>query len=123
MSALASPSGKSTFAGSGASLAGDFTLSADDIERYEHDGAVCLRGAISPRWLGFLRDAAAALEADPGPMAERLVGPTSTYFTDLEMAQRLAPFAEFVARGPCAAFAGALMRSSRACLLYDQARV
>eukprot|EP00802_Teleaulax_amphioxeia_P021749 Tamp_22128.p1 GENE.Tamp_22128~~Tamp_22128.p1 ORF type:complete len:316 (+),score=59.05 Tamp_22128:129-950(+) len=53
-------------------------------------------------------------------MAERVGGPASEYFTDLEMACRLRSFAEFARDGPCAALAGALMGSQRVCFFYDQ---
>ena len=91
-----------------------------DIERYHRDGAVCVRGCISTEWLEFLRAAADELEASPGPMSERMPGPTSEYFTDLEMAQRLSSFGTFTRQGPCAALAGRLMGASKVCALYDQ---
>jgi len=103
-------------------MVADAVLDADAgaVERYRRDGAVCLRGVIPAHWLDRLRSAAAELEASPGPMAERVGGPASEYFTDLEMACRLRSFAEFARDGPCAALAGALMGSQRVCFFYDQ---
>ncbi len=95
-------------------------VDAGAVESFRRDGAVCLRGVIPADWLDRLRGAAAELEASPGPMAERVGGPASEYFTDLEMSCRLRSFAEFARDGPCAAIAGALMGSQRICFFYDQ---
>ena len=65
----------------------------------------------------MLRAGAAAGEEE---QEEEEEGSASPYFTDLEMAQRLPPFARFARHGPCAALAGQLMQSSQACFLYDQ---
>ena len=112
------------------------SVTESDIARFQEDGAVCLRNVVSAEWLEFLRGASRELRASPGPMAEEMLragaaageeeqeeeeeGSASPYFTDLEMAQRLPPFARFARHGPCAALAGQLMQSSQACFLYDQ---
>jgi ectoine hydroxylase-related dioxygenase (phytanoyl-CoA dioxygenase family) len=118
------------------------SVTESDIARFQEDGAVCLRNVVSAEWLEFLRGASRELRASPGPMAEEMLragpaageeeqeqeqeqeeeeeGSASPYFTDLEMAQRLPPFARFARHGPCAALAGQLMQASQACFLYDQ---
>ena len=40
-----------------------------EIDAYNNDGAVCLRGVISPEWIERLRDGVAADMAAPGPMS------------------------------------------------------
>ena len=93
-----------------------------DIAKYNRDGVVCLRDVISPEWLRHLTKAATEVVDDPGLMHEVIQTPTSplTYFTDLEMSNRLSSFDLFTRQGPCAEIAGMLMRSQEVCFLYDQ---
>lgn len=97
-------------------------IAATDADEYHENGAVCLRDVISEHWVEQLREAAALLEALPGPCGEYIQDASCEYFTDLEMAQHLElnQFAEFVHQGPSAAIAGELMRANKVCFLYDQ---
>ena len=45
-------------------------VSEADIEAYERDGVVCLRGVFSPDWIVLMQDAVEQGMAGPGPFAD-----------------------------------------------------
>ena len=109
------------------------SLTPEDVAHFQEHGVVCLRGVVTKDWLRYLSDASENLENNPGPLHEILrnnnassstssstSSSSCTYFTDLEMAQRLPDFDNFARRGPCAGVAGTLLQCNEVCFLYDQ---
>lgn len=89
---------------------------------YEQDGVAVVRGVVSKEWLQSLREGCELAQDEAGPYSEYLHKPKDAgiFFTDLELARRLPPFAAFALHGPCSAVAGAVMGSSSVRYLYDQ---
>lgn len=99
-------------------------VSAEDVQRFQQDGVVLLRGVFR-EWVEPLRAGVATLMADPSPL-ERSVVPadgSAPFFQDLCNWQRIASFEEFVRRSPAGAVAAALMRSRGARFFHDHVLV
>ncbi len=96
-------------------------LTESEIDTYENDGVICLRGIIDPRWIDVLRIATDEAMATPGPNAE-VYGDKedSGFFGDLDAWMRTPGFRSYVLESPAAEIAAVAMRSSKATLLYDQ---
>ena len=93
-----------------------------DIADYERDGVTCLRSMFDPAWIDFLRDATDRAMADPGAAAEEYTPARASgrFFGDLDLWKRRAEFRSYAWRSPCAPIAGAMMRSQKINLFYDQ---
>ncbi len=93
-----------------------------DIETYERDGVVCLRGVFAEEWITLLRDWTERAMANPGPYAEEYTRPgkPGRAFNDLDLARRHDGFRTFVHRSPAAEICGRMMRSAKANFFYDQ---
>jgi ectoine hydroxylase-related dioxygenase (phytanoyl-CoA dioxygenase family) len=96
-------------------------VTARDVETYERDGVVCLRGVFAPRWLDVL---AAGIEQDiraPGPLhtVQQSAGEPGFFLTDFCMAQRIPEVREFLFDSPAAEVAARVMGSRRSNLFYD----
>ncbi len=88
-------------------------VTAADIEAYQRDGSVVLRGAFTD-WVDALREGIARNMREPGPYATENVKPEEKqgrFFDDYCNWQRIPEFGDFVMHSPAAAIAGALMRS------------
>ena len=96
-------------------------VTARDVETYERDGVVCLRGVFAPRWLDVL---AAGIEQDmraPGPLhtIQQSATDPGFFLTDFCMAQRIPEFREFLFDSPAAEDAARVMGSRRSNFFYD----
>ena len=96
-------------------------ITGRDIETYESDGAVSLRGLFDQEWLDLL---AAGIDRDiaaPGPLHTMQQDPDDPGFflTDFCMSQRIPEFREFIFRSPAAEIAARIMRSRRINFFYD----
>ncbi len=99
-------------------------LSVSDIERFQADGAIVLRG-IFVDWMEQLRDGVEQVMADPSPF-ERTYRPadgSAAFFQDYCNWQRIAPFRAFVFESDAAAIAAQLMRSRSARFFHDHVLV
>lgn len=92
-----------------------------DIEAYERDGVVCLRGVIEPRWIERLRDGIEQDLATPGPDVEIYTkgADPGLFFNDFDLWRHIPVLKAFAFEGPCAAIAQRLMRSKTITLMYD----
>jgi ectoine hydroxylase-related dioxygenase (phytanoyl-CoA dioxygenase family) len=97
-------------------------IAEDEIARYDSDGVVCLRGLFEFGWIEFLREAVEAALAAPGADAEEYTakGASGRFFGDLDLWKRKPAFRHYVMHSPCAEIAGAIMRSKKINIFYDQ---
>lgn len=98
-----------------------FSITARDIESYENDGAVCLRGAFEQRWLDLLAEGTDKDIAAPGPLhtLQQSAADPGFFLTDFCLAQRLEEFRAFVFDSPAGEAAARLMGSKRINFFYD----
>ena len=99
-------------------------LSDRDLERFESDGALILRGVFRD-WVEPLRAGVARNMEAPGPY-ERTYRPedgTAPFFQDFCNWQRIPEYRAFVFESPAAALAGRLMRSRTVRFFHDHVLV
>lgn len=96
-------------------------VTAQQVETYERDGVVCLRGVFDRYWIDRLADGVEKDIRAPGPL--HTIQQTATdpgfFLTDFCMAQRISEFREFVADSPAGELTAAVMRSRRINFFYD----
>ncbi|MCP5265498.1 MAG: phytanoyl-CoA dioxygenase family protein [Burkholderiaceae bacterium] len=100
------------------------TISEDDVDAYQRDGVVVLRGVFA-EWVEPLAAGVEKLMADPSPR-ERSVVPadgTAPFFQDLVNWDRFDEFRQYVFDSPAAAIAAKLMRSRSARFFHDHVLV
>lgn len=100
-------------------------ISASQIEEYEQNGAVCLRGLFKQDWVERL---AAGLEknfADPGPdnTVYTKEGQPGGFYDDYCNWQRVDEYREFVMKSPAAEIAARLMRSKSVRIYHEHVLV
>ncbi len=95
-------------------------VTQDDIRTFHEDGALCLRGVISPEWQKILERGFDQAVAAPGPFSKSY-GPEGAprYYTDHRVFERVEPFRRFLFDGPLAGIAAEIMGASRV-HLYDE---
>jgi ectoine hydroxylase-related dioxygenase (phytanoyl-CoA dioxygenase family) len=92
-----------------------------DIERFWHDGAICLRGVFSEEWLDVLRQATDAAIADPGPLSiDASNSGDKRFFIELGLWSRMPSVKRFIYDSPAAQVAKSLLRTQRVNLFFDQ---
>ncbi len=94
-------------------------ITTDEVDQFQHEGVVRLRGIFDYSWIERLRAATEEALAKPGPFAEEY-GDDARFFGDLDVARRIPAFREFVMRSGAAAVAGTVMQSRRCNFFYDQ---
>lgn len=97
---------------------------SDDVERFQSDGAVVLRGVFRD-WVEPLRAGIGKLMADPSPL-ERTYKPqdgSAPFFQDFCNWQRIPEFSAFVFDSPAAPLAARLMGSRTARFFHDHVLV
>lgn len=95
-----------------------------EVERFQADGAVVLRG-VFPEWVERLRAGVAKVMAAPSPL-ERTYRPqdgSAPFFQDFCNWQRIPEFRAFVFESPAAEIAARLMRSRTARFFHDHVLV
>lgn len=95
-----------------------------EVEAYQRDGAIVLRGVFA-RWIEPLREGVAALMANPSPR-ERSYQPkdgTARFFQDLCNWQDIPSFRAFVLESPAGAIAARLMGSMTGRFFHDHVLV
>ncbi len=101
------------------------SLSADDLATYRRDGAVCLRGVISPGWVDRLRDGVATNMADPSPLAHHYTPADQPggYFGDYCNWQRIPVFRDFAYAPEIAGLVAELMGTKRVQFFHEHVLV
>ena len=89
-------------------------ISAEDIETYRTDGAVCLREVLNPDWIDLLAPVARRITADKEDM-----GLLPTY-PGRYMSRVLAEFRRLVFESPLAQAAGQVMGSKEIRFFFDE---
>ncbi|WP_332403609.1 hypothetical protein, partial [Vibrio metschnikovii] len=103
----------------------EYTVDQQDIEAFQRDGAVCLRGIFS----GWIDRIAAGIEqnlAEPGVYACRYVeqgDASGGFFDDYCNWERTEGFRAMVEESPAASIAAQVMRSSSAQFFHDHVLV
>lgn len=98
-------------------------LTSDEIKRYDVDGVVCIRGAISPEWVESLRLAAQESLNKPSEMHAELAAEhehAGRFFHDSFIWRYNENCHRFVFESPAAQIARQLMRSQKINIFYDQ---
>ena len=92
-----------------------------DIEAFRRDGAVCLRGAFDPAWIGRMAGAVDRVKAAPGPLRQRFrPDDEGEFFSEKFMWTFDADFRAYVFDSPAAEIAARVMGSSKANIFFDQ---
>ncbi len=75
-----------------------------DVEAYERDGAICLRGAIDASWVERMQAAVDRIVQVPGPYSKQEIAPDGTgrFHNDMFMWARDDDFHAFVFDSPAA---------------------
>jgi len=87
----------------------------------DRDGAVLLRGAITPDWVAQLRQGVERNIREPGPLFRRLSEPDQpgAFMTDMWTRSRIPEFAAFIEESPIAEIAAAALGRRQVRLLQD----
>ena len=103
----------------------DSTVSENDIEAFERDGAVCVRGVFEQGWLDKLAQGLDKNFADPGPdhTVYTEAGKPGGFYDDYCNWQRIPEYKDFVFNSPAAEIAGRLTRSSRVRIYHEHVLV
>ncbi len=100
------------------------TVNAAQIEAYQRDGAVLIKGLWAD-WVDVLRAGVARNMAEPGPHAAENLKPgeAGRFFDDYCNWQRIPEFGDVIAKSDVANVAAALMGSNRVQLFHDHVLV
>jgi ectoine hydroxylase-related dioxygenase (phytanoyl-CoA dioxygenase family) len=96
-------------------------ITAEHVEAFSRDGAVCVRGAFSGDEIELVERGIERNLAEPSERALVASRPDDPgrFFEDFCNWQRIAEYEEFVRRSPAAAIAGRLMGSEQVRLFHD----
>ena len=91
------------------------------VEQYERDGYVCLRGVFHTDWVEYMRDAVEEAAASPGPLAQVYTKPEGAgrSWGDHACWKRIPEFRNFIFHSPAPAIAARLTGSPHVNLFYD----
>ena len=98
-------------------------ITNDEIERFESDGVVCLRGIFAEQWIEKMRAAAELGLSKPGELHAELAEEnedTGRFFHDTFVWTRNKTCRQFVFDSPAAQIAAQLMQSERINIFFDQ---
>ena len=100
-------------------------LTADDIARFDRDGALCIKQLLTPDEVALLRDGIDANLAAPSPRAKVASRPDDPgrFFEDFCNWQDIPQFGRFVRETPLALVAQRLMQSRTVRLYHDHVLV
>jgi ectoine hydroxylase-related dioxygenase (phytanoyl-CoA dioxygenase family) len=96
-------------------------VTQQDVESFERDGALCLRGAFAPRWIEAVARGIEKELAAPGErfIEQQQAGQPGRFVTAYCAAQHIGEFQDFVVESPAAEIVARLMRSATAGFLMD----
>lgn len=99
------------------------SLTDDEIESFQEDGVVCLRGLFSSGWVERMRVAAEQSLASPGDLHAELAElreEKGRFFHDTFIWTRNEVCKSFVFESPAAALSAQVMRSKKVNIFFDQ---
>ena len=96
-------------------------ISEAQIEAFQLNGAVCLRGIMDASWLELLREGVERNLERPSALhtVQTLADEPGFFLSDICMAQEIGQFREFILNGPAAELGARLMRSQQASFWAD----
>ena len=99
-------------------------MTPEEIELFQRDGAICLRGMFSD-WVAPLQKGLAENMADPGPHGEESIGQISagSFYNDYCNWPRIAEYEDFVRNSPAAELAATAMQSKKAQIFHEHVLV
>ena len=96
-------------------------ITEDEIEAYERDGIVCLRGLFDADWIEHVRRCVEADIQSPGTLAQDITrGGEGVFISDTFVWANIPEFQDFISKSPAAQIVAAIMRSKKINLLFDQ---
>lgn len=100
---------------------GSQAVTANDIEAFQRDGAICLRQAFDQRWLDLIARGIERNLAEPSAYAESLTseGTSARFFSDYCNWRKIPEFRDFVYQSPAAEIAARLMGSDKAIFYHE----
>ena len=100
-------------------------VSAEEIDAFDRDGAVCLRGLFDRNWLDSLARGLDRNFADPGPDSTYYTpeGEPGGFYDDYCNWRRIDEYRDFIEHSPAGAIAGQLMRSDAARIYHEHVLV
>lgn len=100
-------------------------VTAEEIEAYRTEGAVCLRGVFDREWLELLAAGVERNLKEPGPYARFYTpqGAPGLFFGDYCNWTRIPEYARFLRDSPAAGIAGRLMGASKVNLFHEHVLV
>ncbi len=107
-------------------MTGDHALVSDgEVEAFERDGAVCLRGLFDPDWLEKLIRGLDKNFADPGPDSTYYTpeGEPGGFYDDYCNWTRIDEYRDFVENSPAGEIVGRLTRSSAVRIYHEHVLV
>lgn len=98
------------------------SITQDEIETFQRDGIVCLRGLFDADWVAHLREWVDHAKASPSRLAKNIneVGATGSFSSDTFLSHHHEGFRRAVFEAPGARVAGALMGAAKINLIFDQ---
>ena len=101
------------------------SISRDQIEQFQHDGAVCLRQVFEQEWLDVLARGVDENFADPGPYSTQYTEPGKPggFYDDYCNWSRIPAYRAFVEQSPAAQIAGSLTASNSVRIYHDHVLV
>ena len=96
-------------------------IAEDEVEAFQRDGAVCLRGIFDRAWIDLVAAGVEKNLAEPSPFAKFYTpkGNPGFFFGDYCNWSRIPEFRDFVSSSPAAAIAGRVMRSRTVRIFHD----
>eukprot|EP00466_Bigelowiella_natans_P009615 jgi/Bigna1/144003/aug1.83_g18711 len=108
-------------------------VSDQDVDAYERDGAVCLRGVVPLEWIERIKNGVAKNEASPGIGFESLPTPSDNGGEDSEVGgafwndycnwPRISEFKSFVLESGISDVAACLLRKQEVCFYHEHVLV
>lgn len=98
-------------------------ITQEEIDTYNKDGIVCLRGLFSQDWVEQIREAADYSMSNPGEFAIELAaerGDQGRFFHDIFVWRYNEMCKDFVFNSPAAEITGKIMNSNKVNIFFDQ---
>jgi ectoine hydroxylase-related dioxygenase (phytanoyl-CoA dioxygenase family) len=95
-------------------------ITAAEIQAYQDDGAVLLKGLIDPDWVERLRERADHVLAAPGKLHNELSKTGGRFLSDTFLWHQYDGFREFIFESAAAAAVAQLMGSQKINIVFDQ---
>ena len=98
-------------------------ITEEEINSYNEDGIVCLRGLFAQEWVEILRNAADFSMQNPGELSIELAkerNDKGRFFHDIFVWRHNELCKKFIFNSPAAGITGKLMNSDKVNIFFDQ---